>query len=163
MQIGIRSRSFQARRCFHTANQVSEDNKISGNTTSRQDPQLKGGWSCQQIFCTIEDCYKALLRYRFSRMDDDGTRSHLAAKGGGHAAATLKAALSRYDHAVGKTHAASGLEYLGTNLHRRGKKREDSSQKRLSKPCIQPASKSYTTSSAHLRRIQSPRPPQTSS
>lgn len=88
---------------------------FSGNTSSRQGSQPKAEESCQKRSCTIEDCYQALLRYRSSRINDDGTENHLTEKGGGRAAITL----GENNQEVGRTQAASDLEHLDTNLHRR--------------------------------------------
>ena len=103
----------------YPGNQASEDNKKeSGNTTSRQGSHPKAEESCQQRSCKIKDCYQALLRYQSSRIDDDGTESHLTEKGGGHAAATLKTTLGENDQEVDETQAAGDLEQPNTKIHR---------------------------------------------
>ena len=112
-QLGMRLRPFQARGRPRTGHQASEDNNFfSGNTTSPQGSQLKVEESCQQRSCTIKYCYQALLRYRSSRIDDDGTESHQTEKGADHAAATLRAILGENDQEVVETQAASDLAQL---------------------------------------------------
>ena len=54
-------------------------------------------------------------------MNDDGTESHRIKKDGGHARATLKVTPSDNDQKC-KTHVASDLKHLDTELHRRRKK-----------------------------------------
>jgi len=97
---------------------IGEQHIFPGNNTSRRGLQLKADELCQQRSCTIEDCYQALLKYRSSRTDYNGTEIHLAKTGGNHAAAALQARFGENDQEVGKSQAAKGFEHLDPNFHR---------------------------------------------